>query len=466
MPPSRILVVDDEPGMLEVCADILARLPQAEVTVESESARAAARLADERFDLLVTDIRMPGLGGIELLRIARERHPSVPVVMLTAFPSMESAVESLRLGATDYLVKPFDPEDLLKTVRRLLERQRLDEENRLLRRQVERGYDTGEIVGTGAAMRQILDLATRVAESDVDVLIVGETGAGKELVARTIHKRGRRAAGRFVPIDCGAIPENLLEGELFGYEGGSPPRQAPGLGLFEYADGGTVFLDEIGDLPPALQPRLLRVLQERRFRRVGGRAEVAVDVRIVAATRRDLPLEVREGRFRDDLLYRIKVAQITIPPLRDHAEDIPDLVNYFVTRFAREMGREGVEVDGEAAEILSRYPWPGNVRELQNALKRALVVGRDRVLTPRELPDEVVIQSGRGNGHPSPGFFTLRAERMAAFEREYLASSLRTARGDVAAAAREAHVPRGTFYRLLRRHGLDPDSFRDVSPEA
>jgi DNA-binding NtrC family response regulator len=461
MARTRILVVDDEPGMLEVCADALRRLPDTEVLVENQSRNAAARVASEGIDLLIADIRMPGVGGLELLRQVRQQDPLLPVLMITAYPTVETAVESMKLGAADFVTKPFHPDDLTATVRRLLEEKRLRQENRLLQRQMERTHFFDEIVGKSPVMQSVFQSILQVAETDVDVLIQGETGTGKELVARSLHKRSRRKGGRFVPVDCGAIPEHLLESEIFGHERGAfTGAHQQSLGLLEFADGGTFFLDEVGEFPLSLQAKLLRALQERTCRRVGGTAEVSVNVRVVAATNRDLTAEMREHRFREDLYYRINVARIELPPLRDRAEDIPVLVAHFAERFARDMGKGAVSVHPEVVEIFSRYPWPGNVRELQNVLKRALAMTRHDILTPDDLPDEVVIQAGERPTAGAGGFFSLRAQRMAVFEKEYLSNQLRMAQGDASRAAREAKVPRGTLYRLLKKHGINPEEFR------
>jgi len=461
MAKARILVVDDEEGMLEVCADTLGRLPDTEIVLEQNSRRAAERLASEGFDLMIADIRMPGLNGVDLLQIARQHDPNLLMLMLTAFPSVGTAVESMKLGAADYIIKPFLPDDLRATVRRLLEEKHLREEHRLLRRQVERGYSFDEIVGKSAAMQAVFETIQRAAETEIDVLIVGETGTGKELVARSIHRRSRRKDGPFVPVDCGAVPENLLESEFFGHERGAfTGAHTRSLGLLEFANRGTFFLDEIGELPLPLQSKLLRVLQERKVRRVGGKEEIGVDVRVVAATTRDLRDEIRGGRFRGELYYRINVVRIELPPLRERGEDIPLLIGHFIARYAREMGKEGVNVDPEVVEVLSHYPWPGNVRELQNVLKRAITMTRQEALSLDDLPDEVVIRAGDRSTAGRGGFFNLRAQRMTAFEQEYLVNLLQACQGDVSRAAREAQLPRGTFYRLLKKHNLTPEAFR------
>ncbi|QNN21799.1 sigma-54-dependent Fis family transcriptional regulator [Planctomycetales bacterium ZRK34] len=429
--------------------------------MESDSRSAAERINAENFDLVVADIRMPGLSGVDLLRLVHEGDPDLAVVMLTAFPSVETAVQSMKLGAADYLTKPFLPEDLLATARRLLTEKRLRQENRLLSRQVEKPYSFDEIIGQCLPMRQVFETIRRVAETSADVLILGETGTGKELVARSIHRRSRRAKGRFVPVDCGAIPENLLESELFGHERGAfTGAHERSLGLMELADQGTFFLDEIAELPQRLQSKFLRALQERCIRRVGGKDEIDVDVRIIAATSRDLDREVREDRFRQDLYYRVNVARIQLPPLRQRVQDIPLLVEYFAKRYAQEMERDVPQIDAEALEVLTCYPWPGNVRELQNILKRTLVMTRASKIGLDDLPEELIASAGDRRTTSGEGLFDLRERHTANFERQYLTNLLKNCMGEISEAARLAQIPRGTLYRLLKKHSLNPEDFR------
>jgi DNA-binding NtrC family response regulator len=461
MAKGRILVVDDDDAILEVCAETLSVLPDTEIVIENNSPRASERLATESFDLLITDIRMPEMDGIELLRIARQLDPTLQVLMLTGFPTIATAVESMKLGATDYLTKPFFSDALLAAVRRLLQAKRLREENRLLQRQVERAYTFDEIVGKSPTMQVVFETIRRAAASDVDVLIIGETGTGKELVARSIHKRSARSSARFMPIDCGAIPESLVESEFFGHERGAfTGAHERRLGLLEVADGGTVFLDEIVDMPLSLQAKLLRVLQERKFRRVGGKDEIAVNIRVVAAASRDLVGEIRAQRFREDLYYRLNVGYITIPPLRERQEDIPLLVLYFIDRYRGEMGKPAMQLKPEVLEILMAYPWPGNVRQLQNVIKRALLMSQGPILSLSDLPDDIVTHAGDRVATDRAGFFQLREQRLAAFEKDYLTNLLQLYQGDVSQAAQKACIPRGTLYRLLKKHGLAAEDFR------
>ena len=462
MAKTRILIVDDEPGMLEVCADTLQHLADTEIIAETQSRRAAERLAHESFDLLVADICMPEMDGVELLRHARQHDPSLAALMLTAFPTVETAVESLKLGAADYITKPFLPDDLLANVRSLLESKQLREENRLLRRQVERSYAFGEILGKSTAMQRVFENLGRIAETDFDVLIIGETGTGKELVARAIHQRSRRKDGPFVPVDCGAIPDLLMESEFFGHERGAfTGANARSLGLLEFANRGTFFLDELSQLPLRLQAKLLRVLQERKIRRVGGTKEIDLDVRVIAASSMGLEEGIRKESFRQDLYHRINVARLELPPLRERAGDIPLLANFFVDRYAREMERASVQISPEAMEVLAGYGWPGNVRELQNLLKRVLTLVSHEVISPEDLPDEIVARAD-GSASKAGGFFQLRERRVTTFEKEYFCNLLQSCQGDISAAAREAQLPRGTLYRLLKKHELNPADFRSA----
>jgi len=457
----NILVVDDEEGILEVCEEALSQIPEAEVTVEVDSSKAAEYIQREPVDLLITDICMPKVGGVELLRVARARDPNLVALTMTAYPDVGTAVEVMKQGATDYITKPFHPDDLVETVRRLIESRKLKDENQLLRRQFERPYAFGEMLGRSEPMQKVFDTIQHVAEMNVDVLITGETGTGKELVARAIHRKSSRKDGPFVPVDCGAIPEELMESEFFGYEKGAfTGAQQRTVGLLEYANQGTFFLDEIGQLSLRLQAKLLRVLQERKVRRVGGTQQRDIDVRVIAATSLDLKDEIEKERFRLDLYHRIHVAPIHLPPLRVREGDIPYMATHMLGQLGKEMRRENVELSPEAVEVLNSYSWPGNVRELQNVLRRTLAMGREAVITPESLPDELVAAAGEGANRLEAGFFTQRDHRIALFEREYLDSLLRQCAGDVSKAAREARIPRGTLYRLLKNHRLDPAMYR------
>jgi transcriptional regulator with PAS, ATPase and Fis domain len=344
----------------------------------------------------------------------------------------------------------------------------LEAEIELLRRQVEKPYQFDNMIGGCPAMRRVFELIEQVATSDVDVLVHGETGTGKELVARSIHQRSQRAEGPFVPVDCGAIPETLLESEFFGHEKGAfTGADSARIGLLEYADQGTFFLDELGELPALLQAKLLRTLQERKVRRVGGREEIEIDVRVVAATARDLDEMIRQGQFRQDLYYRINVVRIDLPPLRDRGDDIGLLAEHLCLRYSRTMGRDVRGITPEAYQVLRQYRWPGNVRELTNVIRRALALAKGTMITVEELPEDLVIAAGQpdpaSDGTPPPpdgGFFAEREAHVIQFERKYLSELLKRHEGDVRTAAAEARIPRGTLYRLMKKHALDTGNFR------
>ncbi len=459
MKRARIMVVDDEVDMLEVCQDTLRGL-DAEVEVESKSTAAARRLEQESWDLVLIDLKMPELDGIGLLKVAREVSPESTVCILTAFPTIDTAVEAVKLGAYDYLPKPFTPDQLRTMVRRALEHRFLKEQNLFLSHQVEKAYKFDEIIGKSPVMKRIYEVIQQVAATDSDVFIVGESGTGKELVARSIHARSKQKRERFVPVDCGAIPDNLLESEFFGHEKGAfTGASYSRMGLFEFAHKGTFFLDEICELSLRLQAKLLRVLQDHSFRRVGGKEEIRVNVRVIAATNRDVDLEVEEKRFREDLFYRVNVVRISIPPLRERREDILLLVNHFLDRYARELEKPVREVDEQTLEVLLNYSWPGNVRELQNVLKQAITLTRKESLCVDDLPEALTVSSGGTEDSP-PGFFQERARKIESFERDYLKNLLVRFDGDTNQAAEAARIPRGTLYRLIKKYEINPKDFR------
>lgn len=457
------LVADDESGMLKLCEESLRSIPGVCLTLERDADKVIDCLNKGSYDLLIAEASMPTMNGIDLLRKARKMDPNLLIVVVTAHPSVEDAVETMKLGGADYITKPLHPGDLLEAVKRLLEARRLKEESRLLRRQIQRShtYSFGEMLGKSPPMQQVFETIHHVADTDVDVLIIGDTGTGKELVARSLHHRSPRRDKPFVPVDCGAIPEALMESEFFGHEKGAfTDAQRRNIGLLEYADEGTLFLDEIGQLPLILQAKLLRALQERAIRRLGSNRHLSLNVRVVAATSLDLANEVKAGRFRRDLYYRINVARIDLPPLRMRQEDIPLMVKTFVDRFASEMNRGQVSFTPEAIEVLCAYTWPGNVRELQNVLKRSLAMVRKDKVEPEDLPDEILESAGFTENRKTDGFFAERSRHMAKFEQEYLTRLLIETAGDVSRAAREAGIPRGTLYRLLKNHRLVPEDFR------
>jgi two-component system, NtrC family, response regulator AtoC len=437
----RILVVDDDPASRELLRKVLATEGH-QVVQAGDGREALAELQRQPADLVVSDIRMPDLDGVQLLERMREVAPDVPVILVTAFGDVEGAVEAIRRGAFDYLAKPYDVDGIRLLVRRALAQSALVVENRELRRQVRDKYRLEGIVGRSEAMLQVFKTAARVAGSDATVLIEGESGTGKELVARAIHASSTRAAHPFVAVDCGAIAEGVLESELFGHARGAfTGAQTSRRGLFEEASHGTLFLDEMGDVGPALQARLLRALQEGEIRRVGANEPVQVDVRVLAATNKDLARLVKEGKFREDLFYRVNVVTIRLPPLRERREDVPLLAEHFAAKHGRD---EGAAVTPEARELLLAYDWPGNVRELENVIARALALNRSGLVVPEDLPERL---RGLPPAVPPPG----SSERLtlAEVERRYAAQILAETGGNKTRAAEVLGIDRKTLYRIL-----------------
>ena len=389
MTDATILVTDDEAGQRELLAGHLRHLGY-QVEEAADGVDAVERVRRGGVDLVLLDQRMPRLGGAAAVRAVTEADPDTDVVVVTAFGTVETAVEALKLGAVDYLTKPLDLDRLGMVVKQCLERRTLVRENRLLRERLAGGPSFEGIVGATGSMQELLSTVSRVAPTEATILITGESGTGKELIARAVHGASRRADGPFVAVHCAALAETLLESELFGHERGAftgADRQR--IGRFESAGGGTVFLDEIAEIPPQVQVKLLRVIQERQIERVGGNRPIALDVRLVAATNRDLEEEIRGGRFREDLYYRLAVVSLHIPPLRKRREDIPALAEHFLRKHAGE-GRHPIEgITREARDFLFRYDWPGNVRELDNVVQRAVVLARGSMLTSDDLPPSV-----------------------------------------------------------------------------
>ncbi len=465
MQQPRIIVVDPAGPAGLPYAHLLARLQPLEVRIEPALDAALASIRRDAWDLAVLAVRSSEPAG-DLQALIREADPQLPMVVLDPRPDVAVARRCLQAGAADYVDLAAADQELEDACVRLLSGSRRKAAEEVLRRAVERPYSFAGFLGESPAMRAVYSIIERVAASSVDVLVTGETGTGKELVARAIHAGSRRSAGPFVPVDCGAIPDALLESELFGHERGAfTGAEARRMGLVEFADGGTLFLDEVGELPLPLQAKLLRVLQERRVRRVGGRQENPVDVRVVAATSRPIDRMVEDGSFRRDLFYRINVVRIDLPPLRARGDDIGLLAEHFANRAAQETGRPIGGLSTDVYQVLKSYHWPGNVRELQNVVRRAIALTRSPNAGIDDLPDEIVTAAGRSTAAEAGavGFFARRAEHVAAFEREFLTDLLTRHSGDVSAAAREARLPRGTLYRLLKGHAIDAAAFRKPS---
>ncbi|GAK55810.1 transcriptional regulatory protein pilR [Candidatus Vecturithrix granuli] len=394
---STILIVDDEQSMRDFLAIMLKKEGYNVATAE-DGYEASQAIEEDIYDLVISDIKMPGMNGLELLRHVKQVSPETLVVMITAFSSTEDAVLAMKQGALDYITKPFDIEKIKLVIKNALERKKLHEEHEYYKRRDEHKFDVGNIVGDSSAIRQIFDLIQRVSPGKSTVLITGESGTGKELIARAIHQNSPRRDKPFVAVSCGAIPESLLESELFGHIKGSfTGAIANKMGLFELADTGTLFLDEIGELPLLIQVKLLRVLQERQFKRVGGTKDISIDVRIIAATNRDLRKMVEDNLFREDLYYRLHVIPIHLPPLRERKEDIPILVEHFLEKCSREIGKHFAQMTEEAMAKLLAYNWPGNIRELENAIERAVALETDDVIDVASFPENIRGATGHGS---------------------------------------------------------------------
>ncbi|MDY7093319.1 MAG: sigma-54 dependent transcriptional regulator [Acidobacteriota bacterium] len=389
----RLLIVDDEESMVEFLTLLF---QDSEFTVASAGSAAEAReRLQDSYDLVLCDIMMPDGNGLDLLKEIKQQSPNTAVIMMTAYSSDKSAIEAMRNGAYDYLSKPFDVEELKVLVEKALERADLVEENVYLRRELEQRYTFASIIGKSQRMQAIFKIIERVARTPSTVMVHGESGTGKELIARAIHFSSPRSGKRFLSLNCGALPENLLESELFGHERGAFTGAVKDKkGLFQEADGGTLFLDEIGEMSQVMQVKLLRVLQEKTLRRVGGSREESVDVRIITATNRNLQEMVAEGEFREDLFYRINVIPIELPPLRQRREDIPLLVDHFLKQYAEEMGVEVPQISVEAMRVLEAYNWPGNVRELENMIERTMALSTSGMITSKDLPVHLVTNRG------------------------------------------------------------------------
>jgi DNA-binding NtrC family response regulator len=451
---ARILIVDDEPSVRDSLARTVEREGH-EVALAADLRTGRRLLAEGTFDLLLTDIRLGDGSGLDLVAAGRQASAALRIVAMTAFGSVELAVEAMRRGADDFIEKPFQTDMLRRRLERVLEPvrlagrvARLERENEVLREETFEPTPDDALVGSSAAMALVRDRIERVAPTAASVLIRGETGTGKELVARTLHRRSPRAAGPFVAFNGGAVAEGLAESELFGHEKGAfTGADRRRVGRFELADGGTLFLDEVGELAPALQVKLLRVLQERRFERVGGTATVEVDVRVVAATHRDLEQWTRDGRFREDLYYRLDVVTIEVPPLRDRPDDVPVLADLFLARYGTRPGSPRLAPASLAA--LQAQPWPGNVRELENTLHRACILARGDELTVEDLD----LKDAAGGTSTEAPTADLRAT-LARVERELIERAVREHGGNLSAAGRALGVERNLLRYKLRKHGL------------
>lgn len=445
MAMKTVLVVDDEARSREFCAEVLEALGF-ETLVAEAGARALTILEAGQVDIVLCDVRMPGLSGIELLQAIKQKYPTVDVLVMTGYGTIPEAVEAVKLGAYDYITKPFKVDDLKRLFQRLVERQQLTAENRLLREQLKTQQGFGTLIGTSASMEKVYRLVLKVAERRHPVLILGESGTGKELVARAIHSYGSCHDKPFVPVDCGALTSTLIESELFGHVRGAftgATQSRPGL-LAE-AKGGTVFLDEIGELPVELQSKLLRALQEREIRPLGSNERMSLDARIIAATNVDLEEAVQRGAFRKDLYFRLNVVSIRMPALRERKSDIPALVHFFLDRHGAQEGVTGLSPD--AMGRLMNYEWPGNVRELENCIQRALALGAGPLIQVKDLPTNLLYPAGGGSEGSD-------AVTLHEVERRAIMQALEAAGGDRVRAAKLLGIGKTTIYRKLKEYGL------------
>jgi two-component system response regulator PilR (NtrC family) len=457
----RVLVVDDERSMRELLAIVLKREGYEVVLAESGGAAVAA-LEHGAFDLLISDIKMPDMSGVDVLRAAKQIDPDILGIMITAFASTETAIEAMRLGACDYLSKPFDIDLLKMKVREKVENRHLKQENVLLKRTLGLTHQFSNIIGRSQSMLDVFRMIETVARTNSTILLTGESGTGKGLVAQAVHYHSLRREKPMVSLNCGAMPETLLESELFGHmRGAFTGAEANKKGLLEVAEKGTIFLDEIGEMSPVMQVKLLRVLQERRFRRVGGLEELQADIRVIAATNQDLTKAVAEGRFREDLFYRINVIPIALPPLRDRREDIPLLAEHFLAKYAEQMEKPVTAISRPAMDLLGRYDWPGNIRELENVIERAVALEGTPSVQPESLPPGVRGGAVRvSNAAAAAGHELLPAEgldleaRVQEIERRYIAQALERANGVQVKAAELLGMSFRSFRYYVKKYNL------------
>jgi len=452
MVQERILVVDDDEGLLRLLTMRLSAMGF-DVTTCMTGEEALAVAKREVFDLALTDLRLPDLDGLSVLEELRLIHPDLPVLLLTAHGSIPNAVEAMQKGAFGYLTKPFDDKELKTTLEKALAQQRMSREIQRLKLLVKELYGLENVAARSPKMQALLEQVARVAESDATICISGETGTGKEVIARVIHCNSKRARGPFIAINCGAIPESLFESELFGHvKGAFTSAQSSKRGLFQMAEGGTLFLDEIGEMPLNLQVKLLRAIQEREVMAVGAERPTKVNVRIITSTNKDLSAAVRAGAFREDLYYRIQVFPITVPPLRERRDDIPLLAQHFLQQSARRMHKEIRGFLPAAMQKLMLYSWPGNVRELENVIEKVVVLTNQDMITPDLLPTST--ESTEGQVKPL-------TEAKEEFERNYLKEVLQLTGGNISRAAQIAARYRADFYKLLKKHGLHPGDAKE-----
>ncbi|HEY3269340.1 MAG TPA: sigma-54 dependent transcriptional regulator [Armatimonadota bacterium] len=452
MASKRILVVDDEAGIRTVLTDLLAGPG---FTVETAfDGKSAMEAAERKYDAALVDLSLPGASGLDILDALKRKNPDTAVIIMTAYASVQTAIKAMRQGAYDFITKPFDLDEVQLLVDRALERTRLIDENRYLLGELKSRYNFDNVIGHSREVQEAYLMAARVADSNASVLILGETGTGKEFLARAIHYQSNRAEGPFIKVNCAALPESLLESELFGHEKGAFTNAvARRAGRFELADGGTLFLDEIGDITPATQVKLLRVLQEKQFERVGGQETLQVNVRIVAATNRDLEAAMEEGSFREDLYYRLNVISIHLPPLRERPDDVPRLVTHFIAKYNQETAKRVLSVSDEGLEMLKRHNWRGNIRELENCIERAVILANDDCLQARDLllSGAAAAAPALSAAAPTEGTAGLTLREV---ERRHILATLESCEGNQSKAAAILGIDRKTLRTKVREYGM------------
>jgi len=457
-----ILIVDDDREMLALLRDVCED-EGFKVVTEEDGIRGLERVEREQFDVVISDIKMEGIKGLELLERIKEHSPFTPVILMTAFGTIESAIKAMKLGAFDYLTKPFELDEFLIVLEKALENSFLKSEVVRLQKEVEGQYGFAGIVAKSDAMRRILELVNRVCDTPSNILIIGETGTGKELIARLIHYNSARKHRAFVPINCAAIPETLLESELFGHKKGAfTDAKVARKGLFMEADGGTLFLDEVGEMSPSTQAKLLRVVEDQEIRPLGETKGRKVDVRIICATKTDLRSRVRQGNFREDLYFRFNVIEIKLPPLRERREDILPLINFFLNKYNRQLGRNTTGISQEALKALTEYAWPGNVRELENAIEHAVSLTSTGLIMTDDLPPFLRERNTAADllGHAAQGPYTL-----AELEQKYILDILEQTQGNKSRAAQILGMDRKTLYRKLEQYHIVSERERILGME-
>jgi len=447
-----LLMIDDEEDMLLLYKNILK--DSYNVTTCSSGKKSIGLVQDHHFDLVLLDVLMPEMNGLEVLKKIRELDPGIDVIMVTASKEIRPAVDSLKLGAFDYIIKPFEVADLLSTIKKAIERRSMIKENIYLKQALDERASLGKLIGKSKQIKRIYDLIENVSDSDSTILITGESGTGKEIVAETIHNKSRRSAHPYVVVNCAAIPDNLLESELFGHEKGSfTGALERHLGKFELANGGTLFLDEIGELPLSMQAKLLRAVQDGVMTRVGGEKTIPVDIRIIAATNLEIQKAVSEKRFREDLYYRLNVIPIHMPPLRERAEDIPLFINYFIDKYNKELNKNLKRIDNDAMSIIMKYQWPGNIRELENMIERIITLSKDNTIGVMQIPAELMQAPISPDQAVSMGELSL-LRSVALFEKKMITEALNRCGGNQTSAARSLGIHRTTLISKMESLGL------------